>query len=147
MSVRHFHCYLYGRPFTLRTDHGSLRWLKNFKNPEGQLARWLEILSEYDFVIEHRRGRSHMNADALSRRPCPEECKHCRKIEEKENQNVDISVQNQADQLDKTICAVNNETDNIDELVSHNEEMCDEERYVWNLLNDGNLSVDILRQE
>lgn len=36
MSVRHFNCYLYGRKLTLRTNHSSLRWLKNFKNPEGQ---------------------------------------------------------------------------------------------------------------
>lgn len=41
-----------------------------FKNPEGQLARWLEILSTYDLTIEYRAGRQHLNADALSRRPC-----------------------------------------------------------------------------
>ena len=37
------------------------------KEPEGQLARWLEQLQEYDFVVIHRRGSSHGNADALSR--------------------------------------------------------------------------------
>lgn len=30
-AVKHFHCYLYGRKFRRRTDHGSLRWLLNFK--------------------------------------------------------------------------------------------------------------------
>ena len=40
--VHHFRHYLLGQQFTLRTDHGSLTWLKNFKHPEGQLARWLE---------------------------------------------------------------------------------------------------------
>ena len=68
--IRHFRPYLLGRKFTLRTDHGSLTWLCNFKQPEGQLARWLERLQEYDFEVVHRRGRSHQNADALSRRPC-----------------------------------------------------------------------------
>ena len=62
--------YLLGRRFTLRTDHGSLTWLRNFKEPEGQLARWLERLQEFDFEILHRRGRKHTNADALSHRPC-----------------------------------------------------------------------------
>ena len=77
-SIKHFHHYLYGQTFKVRTDHGALRWLLNFKNPEGQIARWLESLSSYQFVIEHRAGRSHSNADALSRRPCEElDCRHC----------------------------------------------------------------------
>ena len=55
--VKYFRHYLYGREFTVRTDHGSLRWLMNFKNPEGQVARWLEVLSTYTFTVEHRPGR------------------------------------------------------------------------------------------
>eukprot|EP00731_Ephydatia_muelleri_P033154 Em0025g110a len=42
----------------------------NFKDPQGQIARWLEILAEYDFTIQHRPGLKHSNADALSRLPC-----------------------------------------------------------------------------
>ena len=68
--IQHFRPYLLGRRFTLRTDHGSLTWLSNFRNPEGQLARWLEKLQEYDFEILHRSGRKHGNADAMSRMPC-----------------------------------------------------------------------------
>ena len=68
--VKYFRHYLYGKSFTVRTDHGSLRWLMQFKNPEGQIARWLEILSSYDMKIEHRAGKSHKNADGLSRIPC-----------------------------------------------------------------------------
>ncbi|KRX68115.1 Retrovirus-related Pol polyprotein from transposon 17.6 [Trichinella sp. T6] len=37
--------------------------------PEGQVARWLEHLQEYDMEVVHRRGRQHNNADAMSRRP------------------------------------------------------------------------------
>lgn len=48
-----FRHYLLGRKFLLRTDHGSLTWLFRFKYPEGQLARWLEELSQYDFHIQH----------------------------------------------------------------------------------------------
>ena len=68
--TRQFRPYLAGHHFTLRTDHGSLTWLRNFKEPEGQLARWLERLQEFDFDTVHRRGRKHTNADALSRLPC-----------------------------------------------------------------------------
>ena len=65
-----FRFYLLGRQFMLRTDHGSLTWLCNFQNPEGQLARWLEKLQKLDFEIIHCQGRKHSNADALSRFPC-----------------------------------------------------------------------------
>ena len=68
--VKHFRTYLLGNKFTLRTDHGSLTWLCNFRDPEGQLARWIELLQEYDFDIVHRQGKVHCNADSLSRRPC-----------------------------------------------------------------------------
>ena len=68
--VKYFRHYLYGQKFTARTDHASLRWLTNFKNPEGQVARWLEVLSTFSMTIEHRPGRLHGNADGLSRRPC-----------------------------------------------------------------------------
>ena len=68
--THHFRPYLLGKKFTLRTDHSSLIWMQNFKEPEGQLARWLEKLQEYDFSILHRQGSRHSNADALSRIPC-----------------------------------------------------------------------------
>lgn len=70
----HFRQYLLGRQFVVRTDHSSLQWLIRMKEPEGQLARWLEKLGEYDFRVVHRPGRHHANADALSRRPCREIC-------------------------------------------------------------------------
>lgn len=37
-SVKQFHHYLYGHHFLVRSDHDALRWLLNFKNPEGQVA-------------------------------------------------------------------------------------------------------------
>lgn len=83
-SVKHFHHYLYGVNFTVRTDHGALTWLMQFKNPEGQMARWLEVLSTYDFSIHHRPGKLHGNADGLSRRPCSP-CGYCSRREQKSN--------------------------------------------------------------
>ncbi|GBL58161.1 Retrovirus-related Pol polyprotein from transposon 297 [Araneus ventricosus] len=91
-SIEHFHHYLYGRNFLLRTDHASLRWLLNFKEPEVQIARWIQRLQEYDFEIQHRKGTSHGNADALSRRPCTESGKHCTNAGKKFGMEIDISV-------------------------------------------------------
>ena len=54
----------------MHTDHGSLALLSNFKQPEGQVARWIEKLQEYEFEIVHRPGHRHKNVDALSRLPC-----------------------------------------------------------------------------
>ena len=68
--LHHFRQYLLGAKFIIRTDHGALTWLQSFKSPEGQLARWLEKLQEFEFAIVHRPGRKHSNADALSRIPC-----------------------------------------------------------------------------
>ena len=68
--IKYFRHYLVGRRFTLRTDHASLKWVKSFKEPEGQVARWLEVLETYDFELIHRPGIKHGNADALSRGPC-----------------------------------------------------------------------------
>ncbi|GBM22027.1 Retrovirus-related Pol polyprotein from transposon 297 [Araneus ventricosus] len=56
---------------------------KSLGKPKGQIARWIQRLQEYDFEIQHRKGTSHGNADALSRRPCKESCKHCTNAEKK----------------------------------------------------------------
>ena len=66
--IHHFRQFLLGQHFVLCTN-GSLQWLHSFKEPEGQLVRWLERLQEYDFDIQHRKGSHHQNADALSRHP------------------------------------------------------------------------------
>src|SRR3978361_115144 len=83
-AVDHFHKYLYGREFLVRTDHAALKWLLEMKNPEGQIARWMEKLQQYHFKVKHRPGRIHNNADALSRRPCKENCGHCVRVEQRE---------------------------------------------------------------
>ncbi len=56
--VKYFRHYLYGKRFTVKTDHNSLRWLLNFKNPEGQLARWIEVLTTYDWLYNIDPGPS-----------------------------------------------------------------------------------------
>ncbi|KAJ8037598.1 hypothetical protein HOLleu_18448 [Holothuria leucospilota] len=76
--VNYFRHYLLGRKFVIRTDHSALRWLMSFKEPTDQTARWIEILSQFNFDIEHRAGKRHSNADSLSRLPyCdPDTCDH-----------------------------------------------------------------------
>jgi len=82
-SVKHFRPYLYGRKFRLRTDHASLIWLCKRAEPSSQVARWLEILAEFFYQIEHRPGKKHGNADELSRR-LAEGCRQCLNIEKRD---------------------------------------------------------------
>ncbi len=67
--MKAFRQYLLGRKFLLRTDHSALQWLRRTPTPIGQQARWLSVVEEFDFEIQHRPGSRHVNADALSRRP------------------------------------------------------------------------------
>ncbi|GFQ65885.1 retrovirus-related Pol polyprotein from transposon 17.6 [Trichonephila clavata] len=92
-AVENFHSYVYGQKFLLRTDHASLTWLLNFKNPEGQIARWIQKLQEYDFDARHRKGSLHGNADALSRKPCSENCRFCSTAEMKYGKTVPVVCQ------------------------------------------------------
>lgn len=56
-AIEHSHYYLYGHMFAIRTDHSALQWLTQFRNPEGQLARWIQKLQTYNFEIAHRPER------------------------------------------------------------------------------------------
>ena len=68
-AVQHFRGYLEGYKFRVITDHASLLWLHNLKEPCGRLGRWCLKLQQYDFEIFHRKGKEHEAPDALSREP------------------------------------------------------------------------------
>lgn len=68
-GINHFRPYLYGRKFTVITDHKPLSYLCSIKEPKGRQARWLQDISQDDFSVEHKPGRDHQDADALSRTP------------------------------------------------------------------------------
>ena len=83
-ALEQFRYYLSGRHFDVITDHASLTWLLNFKNPEGMIARWLSRLALFHYTITHKAGKLHGNADGLSRqrcRPCKrKDCPDCRPV-------------------------------------------------------------------
>lgn len=67
LCVKKFRCYVEGMPFTIITDHASLKWLMSQKDLAGRLARWSLSLQAYDFQIEHRKGTANIVPDTLSR--------------------------------------------------------------------------------
>ncbi|XP_026533522.1 uncharacterized protein K02A2.6-like, partial [Notechis scutatus] len=76
-AVKKFHEYLYGRRFTLITDHKPLLGIlagnkatPNILSP--RMTRWSEFLAAYDYRLTHRPGKAISHADALSRSPLPD---------------------------------------------------------------------------
>jgi hypothetical protein len=66
-ATKQFRCYLFGKRFTVRTDHSALTYLHKFAGNNSRLMRWSLRLAEFDFDIEHRPGTQIRHADALSR--------------------------------------------------------------------------------
>jgi hypothetical protein len=69
-SCLHFRYQLLGVPFTVRTDHSSLRWILSQPDLTAIRQRWLAILSQFQMTeISHVAGKDNVVADALSRYP------------------------------------------------------------------------------
>ena len=69
-SFKHWRHYLEGarHPVLVRCDHKNLEYFQTSKVLSRRQARWAEILSSYDFIIEHLDGKKNP-ADGPSRRP------------------------------------------------------------------------------
>ena len=81
-GLKQFRQYLLARHFTIRTDHAALQSLRRTPEPIGQQGRWLDLIEQFNFDIQHRAGARHQNADSLSRRPCERDgrsnpCRQC----------------------------------------------------------------------
>lgn len=66
-GVTKFRPYIEGAHFKVITDHHAIVWLHKLDNPSGRLARWSAHLSQYNFTVEHRKGRENVVPDCLSR--------------------------------------------------------------------------------
>jgi len=66
-GIEQYRPYLFGQKFEVITDHSALKWLFAIREPTGRIARWVMKLQEYDFIVTHRSGKTHSNADTLSR--------------------------------------------------------------------------------
>ena len=76
-GIKKFHQYLYGRKFTLVTDHKPLTAILGPKKgiptlAAARLQRWAVLLSAYSYTIQFKPTADHSNADGLSRLPLPE---------------------------------------------------------------------------
>ena len=72
--VKKFHHYLFGRHFTILSDHKPLQHLFSETRPvpamaSARIQRWALALSAYSYTITYKPGGDHVNADVLSRLP------------------------------------------------------------------------------
>jgi hypothetical protein len=106
--VLYFKHYLYGRKFTVRTDHQALTWLLNWKRPNtSQYCSWRAELECYDMEVVFRPGHEHANADALSRLP---QCEQCEIMHEdpKKKRNFKVLSESEVKEPERIICRLSN---------------------------------------
>ena len=68
-----FHTFVYGRPFTIESDHKPLEVIsqKNLADTPARLQRMLLRIQGYNYTLRYRPGKEMLIADALSRyKPC-----------------------------------------------------------------------------
>uniref|UniRef100_A0AAG5DCG3 RNA-directed DNA polymerase n=1 Tax=Anopheles atroparvus TaxID=41427 RepID=A0AAG5DCG3_ANOAO len=70
-AVEKYKPYLYGRKFTLVTDHKPLVFIKSCSK-NAKILRWRLELENYEFEIKYKEGKANVVADALSRKPMDE---------------------------------------------------------------------------
>ena len=66
-SVKKFRHYLLCKPVVFFVDHMTIKYLVNKTEQSGRLARWLLLLEEFDYTVEHKPGHMHLQVDHLSR--------------------------------------------------------------------------------
>ena len=60
--------YLYGEKCFIYTDHKSLKYFPSQRELNLKQRRWMELIKDYDCVIDYHPGKANVVADALSRK-------------------------------------------------------------------------------
>ena len=73
-GVKWFHQYLFGRPFSILSDHKPLQHIFKATScthtmASARIQRWSLLLGGYDYTIAYRPGEQHANADLFDRLP------------------------------------------------------------------------------
>ncbi|KAK8697763.1 hypothetical protein V6N13_113901 [Hibiscus sabdariffa] len=71
-SLKIWRHYLYGEKCTVYKDHKSLKYLMTQRKMNLRQRRWLELLKDYDLMIEYHPGKVNVVVDALSRKVAAE---------------------------------------------------------------------------
>jgi hypothetical protein len=66
-GCKYYHQYLFGRKFTIVTDHKPLTCVFSVMDHISRLLHWRLKLKKFDYQVIHKPGTKNTNADALSR--------------------------------------------------------------------------------
>jgi hypothetical protein len=66
-ALRKFEPYVFGSEIDIVSDHNPLTYLTDCIPQSARLQRWCLALQKYQAKITYRKGKCHLNADALSR--------------------------------------------------------------------------------
>ena len=110
-AVKKFHAYLFGRKFTLLTDHQPLASIFSPSKSTpvtsaARLQRYALFLSGFNYDIEYKSTKRHTNADGLSRLPAPSSFKD----DDDETDAEDIFHLTQIEKLPVTHAVIQRET-------------------------------------
>ena len=67
-SLKIWRHYLYREKCFIYTNHKSLKYLPSQRELNLRQRRWMELIKDYDYVIDYHPGKANVVADALSRK-------------------------------------------------------------------------------
>ena len=60
--------YLWPKEFIIHSDHEALKYLKAQSTLHRHLAKWVEFIESFPYIIKYKKGKDNIVADALSRK-------------------------------------------------------------------------------
>ena len=67
VAVQKWRHYLVGKPFVIKTDQQSPKYLLDQRVGTPAQQRWITKLVGYNFLVEYKKGKENVVAEALSR--------------------------------------------------------------------------------
>ena len=68
LALKIWRHYLYGEKCFIYIDHKSLKYLPSKRELNLRQRRWMELIKDYDCVIDYHPGKANVVVDALSRK-------------------------------------------------------------------------------
>lgn len=92
-AIQRWRGYLMNRPFVIKTDHQTLKFMLEQKECNPTLQKWLSKLLGLQYTVLYQKGSENQVADALSRSPEVEQCSAISSVMNDWTTQIQASVQ------------------------------------------------------